>query len=132
MPPVCLLFHNAFRDITVLKREYAKLVEAKWFVAGTDYHAIIYHEIGHFLAEVYRIDGLGIAKKITGIQSTPALMDYLEENLSGYAASFEDGSEIISECFASVFGSSVENDFALRFVGECDKLIAKKGGLMQP
>ena len=122
---------DAYRDITRLKQEYDRLVQSKWFVAGTDYHAIPYHEIGHFMEETYNIDGLRIAKQITGIQSTPELMEYLKDNLSEYAACFEDGSEIISECFSSVFGSSVENDFALRFVGECDKLITKKGVLRQ-
>lgn len=64
-----------------------KLVESKWFVAGTDYHSIIKHEIGHVVANKYNIDGLVLGK------------------------------EIISECFAGcVYGSGLLNEFALKFV----------------
>ena len=118
---------NAYRNTQILAEEYDKLVEAGWFVKGTDYHSIIKHELGHVISNAYKIDGLEIAKRITGIDSMQELMLYLEDNLSSYSGYFEDGSEIISECFASVYGSNKKNDFALQFVEECSKIISKGG-----
>lgn len=113
---------NAYRDVSILKAEYDKLVESKWFVAGTDYHSIIKHEIGHVVANKYNIDGLALGKEITGISKDAYLLEYLEDKLSKYAASYEDGSEIIAECFASVYGSDLLNEFALKFVEKCGKI----------
>ena len=118
---------NAFRDTKMLAEEYAKLVEERWFVQGTDYHAIIKHELGHIISNAYNIDGLEIAKKVSGLESTIELKEYLENILSEYSIAYDDGSEIISECFSSVFGSYKKNEFALKLVKECDSIIAKKG-----
>lgn len=114
---------NAYRDIQCLKREYQFLVESGWFVNGTDYHAIIKHEIGHVVANIYGIDGLEIAKKVSGISSNSKLMCFLEDTLSQYAGSYSDGTEIISECFASMYGKECKNEFVLQFLNECFKLI---------
>lgn len=119
---------NAFRDITRLAEEYAKQVAVGWFVAGTDYHAIIFHEIGHAVSNCYGIDGMAIAKKITGLTSDAKVLEYCMENLSEYSGSYDDGSEIISECFASVYNSKEKNDFALKFVEECVKIISESRG----
>ena len=116
---------DAFRDIEVLRAEYEKLEKESWFVKGTDYRSIIKHETGHVVANLYGIDGLEIAKKITGINSITELMMYLENNLSLYASEYEDGSEIISEVFANVFGTDDPSEFSLRFMDECDKIKEK-------
>ena len=52
-------------------------------------------------------------------------MEYIEANLSRYAASMDNGQEIISECFSSVFGEK-NNEFALDFLEECDSIILKR------
>lgn len=109
---------NAFRSVERLKQEYKKLAEEGWFVKGTNYRSIIKHEVGHVVANVYKINGLKLSKTITGIDSTEKLMEYLYDNLSNYAGSFEDGEEIISECFSCVF-SGVHNEFALCFLELC-------------
>ena len=92
---------NAFRDIERLQEEYKKLVNEGWFVKGTDYKAIIHHEFGHVVAETYKIDSLKIACEITGL-SVIETLDLVEPQLSLYATSYEDGSEIISEVFADM------------------------------
>lgn len=116
---------DAFRDAEVLRAEYEKLEKERWFVKGTDYHSIIKHETGHVVANLYGIDGLEIAKKLTGINSTTELMMYLENNLSLYASEYEDGSEIISEVFADAFGTDNPSEFSLRFMDECAKIKEK-------
>ena len=117
---------NAYNDIERLADEYEKLVNEGGFVRGTDYHSIIKHEIGHVISNLFKVDGLEIAKTITNNQSTAEIMCYLENNLSVYSGAYKDGSEIISECFASVYGSSEMNNFALRFIDECDKIVIDK------
>ena len=109
---------KAYRNTKKLSEEYSKAVEDGWFVRGTDYHAIIKHEIGHVVANAYGHDCIQVASKCTGIKKNTKLMEYIEENLSLYAISRSDGSEIISECFASVYGSEKPSDFALKFVEE--------------
>lgn len=78
------------------------------------------------MANLYGINGLDIAKKITGINSNIELMVYLEKNLSLYASEYEDGSEIISEVFSDVFGTGNPSEFSLRFMDECDKMKEKR------
>ena len=56
------LNENAYRDVSLLQNEYQKSVNKGWFVQGTDYRAIIHHEFGHTLADVYKIDPLKIAE----------------------------------------------------------------------
>ena len=116
---------DAFRDINILRKEYDKLAREGWFVKGTDYRSIIRHETGHVVANTYSIDGLEISKKITGFSSTSELMEYLKDNLSTYASEYEDGLEIVSECFSGVF-SGLNNEFALKVVDECDRIKSKK------
>ena len=39
---------NAFRNAEALKEDYAKMMESGFFVHGTSYKDIIYHEMGHY------------------------------------------------------------------------------------
>ena len=118
---------NAFRNPDYLAEEYGKLERSGWFVKGTDYHAIIKHEIGHVVGNLDNINGMDIAMKITGMGKKET-MSYVKQNLSEYAGSFVDGSEIISEVFADVYGSEHPSEFSLRFIEECAK-IKKRGGV---
>ena len=112
---------DAMRDKTKLVEEYKKLADIGWFVKGTDYHSIIYHEIGHIIGDKYKIDGFGIAKSISQLSGDDEVFDYVEENLSEYSISQLDGSEIISEVF-SAYKSGIEKDFILTFIKMCDIL----------
>lgn len=81
--------------------EYKKAMESGWFVKGTDYHAIVHHEFGHVIADVYKLDSLKIACEITGMKPFD-LFPWLYDNLSQYSAGYLDGGEIISEVFADM------------------------------
>ena len=121
---------NAYRDISRLKDEYEKLVKKKWFPQGTDYHALIAHEMGHVIHNHYpELEPVEIAKIISGESTQSGLKVFLRNHLSYYAASIDNGDEIIAECYACVL-TGVNNSFALQFVEECDKVIEKirKGG----
>lgn len=48
--------------------------------------------------------------------------------MSLYAAYYKNGQEIISESYACVL-TGVDNDFALQFVQECNKIINKRKGV---
>lgn len=116
---------NAFRDEKMLEDEYAKAVESGWFVNGTNYRSIIKHEIGHVIANKYKLNGLEIARNIIGAKGDSELLLYIKKHVSEYAQVNGDGSEIIAECFSSVL-SGQKNNFALKFIDECDKIIKKK------
>lgn len=110
---------NAFRNTKKLAEEYQKAVDEKLFVQGTDYHSIIKHECGHVYANKQNIDSMEIAKEILQMETRTEVQDWVADNLSRYAGQYDDGSEIISECFSSVFGSSKTNGFALNFIRKC-------------
>ncbi len=104
---------DAYRDVDILRAEYQKSVKEGWFVKGTDYRAIIHHEFGHIVANVYKIDSLKIACEVTGL-SPKQTLDWLKKNLSAYASSFADGGEIISEVFADL-STGKPSDFSRKF-----------------
>ena len=112
---------DAMRSKTKLAEEYKKLADKGWFVKGTDYHSIIYHEMGHIRGDKYKIDGLQVAKRIFPNNNKEELRDYLEKNLSQYSVSQLDGSEIISEVF-SAYSQGIKSEFVLKFIKICDIL----------
>ena len=117
---------DAYRNLEKLEEEYQKLVEKNWFPQGTNHHALIAHEIGHVIHHHYpEIDPVEITMRISGERTRTGMIVYIRDNLSKYAAEYADGREIISECYACVL-TGVNNEFALKFVAECDKIIKKK------
>jgi hypothetical protein len=54
-------------------------------------------------------------------QIDAALSRGKSENVE-YSAAYADGSEIISECFASVYGSKKTLNFALMFIEKCGNM----------
>ena len=63
--------------------------------------------------------------RISGKKTSTSLAQYLTEHLSEYSATKLNGEEIISECYACVL-TGVNNEFALKFTAECDKIIKQK------
>jgi hypothetical protein len=122
-PYLIHLNEKAYRDRDALAEEYAKCVADGWFVAGTDYHHIIYHEFGHVIGEYYRIAGMTIAAKILnrGFNQT---VQFLRRNLSKYSVDQEG--EVVSEMMSASIKPNVD-EFVLNFIDECDKIILKKG-----
>lgn len=115
---------NAYRSLDALKKEYEKREEKNFFVKGTDYRAIPYHEMGHIIADIFNINPLDLAKKITGLQDEKDVLDRMIEVLSEYASKL-GGDEIIAECYSAVL-SGINNEFALKFTQECDKIILEE------
>ena len=110
---------DAFRNKEKLALEYNKLADSGWFVKGTNYNSIIFHECGHIFEEKYSADGLGIAKEVLKTEKKIVLQDFLSNNLSEYAA-FKLKTEIISETFSAYFGRNVNDDFILQFIKKCN------------
>ena len=115
----------AFRNMEALAKDYAQQAQSGWFVKGTDYRSIIYHELGHAVANVYQLSPMKIAAEVLGTDKASKILVYVSDNLSKYAGSLHNGLEIISEAFSAVYGG-VNNNFALRFLEECDKIIDKR------
>ena len=103
----------AYRDVNLLTAEYQKDVADGWFVKGTTWRAIIHHEFGHVVANVYKLAPLKIACEITGLKPVETLK-FLGANLSKYAGLKLDGSEIISEVFADISTGNA-CDFSRKF-----------------
>ena len=110
---------NAFRDSAKLAEEYSKLANDKWFVKGTDYGAIIKHEIGHMYQTKHKLSDETIvdaALRVSGQPDRKSLFRFLTDTLSEYAGSYKDGSEIISEVFADYYGSKEPTAFSVAFM----------------
>jgi hypothetical protein len=122
-PQLIHLNEKAYRDRDALAAEYALCVADGWFVAGTDYHHIIYHEFGHVLGDYYRINVISITQIIFGLDSK-TIITKLRKELSKYSVDIEG--EIISEMISASMKSDPE-EFVLNFIDECDKIITKKG-----
>ena len=123
-PNVIYFNKDAYRDIKALEAEYAKKADQGWFVKGTDYRAIPYHEMGHMIEGVFGIDSVDIAKDILGTTTQADTLEKLMEDLSQYAGK-PTGDEIMSECFAAAFGGA-KNEFALKFVDRCNIIISRR------
>lgn len=108
-----------------LKSEYESAMEQNKFVYGTDYRSVIRHEIGHVVANIYKIDPFEIARKVLPNMNKTQIKEYIRDNLSIYASEYDDGREFISESFSAYY-SKVNNDFAEKYVEECKNYI--KGG----
>lgn len=91
----------AFRDKNILAKEYNEMAKDGWFVKGTDYNSIIYHELGHVVSNVYGLSSKKIAMSL--VPHNVEFIDFIKTNLSEYASKIENGKEIISEIFSSVY-----------------------------
>ena len=115
---------DAYRSLDALENEYKKREEKYFFVKGTDYREIPYHEMGHIIADIFNINPLELALRLTGAENEKVLREELKSKLSEYASKI-GGDEIIAECYSAVL-SEIDNEFALKFVKECDKIILEK------
>jgi hypothetical protein len=92
------------------------LANSGWFVKGTDYCSIIYHEIGHIYEKLHKISISQTQEHIKVIFKTDSIekaLKILAINLSQYSA-LADG-EIVSEMFSAYF-SGRNDDFILTFI----------------
>ena len=124
-----------YNDSSILEQNYFNLVRDGFFVQGTTYLDIIYHELGHVVSNVYHLDALLIAKEAFGLDSVPKIIIKARNELSLYSvntynsiitgrAEF-DGSELIAECFCGYYSKS-GNEFAKKYVDMCKDIIMKE------
>ena len=114
-----------FADVDEMQEEYADGVAKRRFVKGTDWRAIARHETGHVVANLYHINPMEIARAIRAGKSRARILEDLEDDLSLYSAEYEDGREIISECF-SAFYSKTGNPFAEEYVALCKEVVSNE------
>ena len=112
-PHMLRLNEAAMRSKSKLAEEYKKLADEGWFVRGTDYKSIIYHEMGHMFEMRHKIDGLQIAQEIFGNISKAETKKILENNLSQYSTDRPD--EVTSEIFSAYF-TGRRDEFILNFM----------------
>lgn len=115
-----------FNNWEYLTMEYQMLSGEGKFVTGTNYRSIARHELGHIVANVYNLTPLEIAKEIKSEMESAEILEFLQENISQYAADYEDGRECISECFSAYY-SNIDNSFAKEYVNKCKEIIDKEG-----
>lgn len=115
---------NAYRDTKKLSEEYNKLMDSGWFVSGTDYRSIIRHETGHVVENTYKLNGMDIAKKITGEKLDANVVVTLKKELSKYAS--QQSGEIISEAFSGAYSSGEKNEFALQLLEHLGIIISER------
>jgi hypothetical protein len=126
-PHIVRLNADAYRSKSALQVEYGKLADEGWFVKGTTYQSVIYHEIGHMVADVYGIDGLAVMKDVLGTDSAAETLLWCKNNLSEYSFK-SDGSEIISEMFSAFYGINNPPQEVVDFMARCDKMILDRRG----
>lgn len=111
-----------FNDRNYLEKEYELLAQMGKFVKGTSYRSVIRHELGHVVANIYKLDPMEIAKSIFPQKSEFKILEYVHDNISQYAADYEDGTEFISECFSAYYGNT-KIPFVVKYVKRCKELI---------
>jgi len=123
---------NAFRNKEKLAEEYSKLERKKWFVKGTTYKSIPKHEMGHLYQSFHKISdetiieiALRCARQVApekNLNKNTLFKEFFKTDFSGYAGSFDNGSEIISEVFSDFFSNDNPNEFSKLFMNELMKL----------
>ena len=114
-----------FNNREYLSNEYKMLADSGKFVRGTDYRGVTRHELGHVVANIYGIKPMDIAQTIMPKAGNAEILKYVKDYLSLYSADYEDGREIISECFSAYYGG-VGISFVTEYV-ECCKRLVKEG-----
>ena len=115
-----------YSKLEILIRDYNVGVYEKRFVKNTDWHSVIKHEVGHVVANIYKLKPMEIAKSILNMEREIEILEYLTDELSLYSTELEDGTEIISESFSGYYGNA-GNDFADKYVKRCIEIISEGG-----
>lgn len=102
---------NIFNNKDYLEREYQMMTDMGTFVKETSYRSVIRHEVGHVVANIYGLNPMNIAMQVLQMNTENDVLEYVMNNLSLYAAEYEDGREIISESFSAYY-NGVDNLFA--------------------
>lgn len=106
-----------FSDLIMLEDDYQEGVVEGRFVKNTNWRSIIRHEVGHVVCNLYSINPIMIAEELLE-ESTDVVLITLMDELSIYSCEYDDGREIISECFSGYYSKS-GNEFADKYVRRC-------------
>lgn len=110
-----------FNDRLYLEEEYELLTRIGKFVKNTNYRSIIRHELGHVVANIYRLNPLMIARSIFPDKTNEEILQFIKSTLSLYAADYKDGREFISEYFSAYY-SQADVPFAAKYMNKCKEL----------
>lgn len=110
-----------FNDRLYLEEEYELLTRIGKFVKNTNYRSIIRHELGHVVANIYRLNPLMIARSIFPDKTNEEILQFIKSTLSLYAADYKDGREFISEYFSAYY-SQADVPFAAKYINKCKEL----------
>ncbi|WP_026887713.1 minor capsid protein [Clostridium beijerinckii] len=103
-----ILNKRVFDDSEYMKQMYDKLTNEGWFVKGTDYRSVIYHEIGHILNNKDKRLLKSVENDIRkrALDNNMKFNTYVMENISEYASITYNGynyeellPELISMCY---------------------------------
>lgn len=115
-----------YSNLEILTSDYDEGVAENRFVKNTNWRSVIKHEVGHVVANIYKLNPMEIAKDILDMEREIEVLEYLTDELSLYSTELEDGTEIISESFSGYY-SNAGNNFADKYVKRCIEII-KEGG----
>ena len=103
---------QAFRSKEALQNDYASSASTGFFVKGTEYESIAYHEMGHVIYNAFHFP---FAEKIVrGLESW---------KLSEYAT--KNDKEFIAEAYSATY-SEVNTDVALTLRKRCDRIVSER------
>ncbi|KHD34415.1 hypothetical protein NL50_17185 [Clostridium acetobutylicum] len=107
-----ILNKSVYDDTEYIKSEYSKYADKGWFVKGTDYRSVIYHESGHVLNK-----NKSLLRKITALINSKAKDEgitsdeYVLKYISNYALAkdwSENYSELLSEVISGCYNCNIE------------------------
>lgn len=107
----------ALRDKETLQKEYLAKVSEGWFVKGTDYKAIAYHEMGHVITNVKQIGYSKLWNDVLPGKTTAQRDSIIKKELSEYATT--DPREAIAEAFAAYTCVKNPTKLALQILERC-------------
>ena len=107
----------AFRDKDVLANEYAKKAAEGWFVRGTDYRSIAYHEMGHVLTNFGKARTSNVVRNVFPRMSPSEIDEALKNGLSEYAT--VNVKEAIAEAVSAYYSLANPPGLALTILRAC-------------
>lgn len=114
-----------FNNAEYLQNEYMMAEKEGEFVKGTNYRSVIRHELGHVVANMYKLNPMEIAKDLFPGKTQAEILEYIHDNLSLYASDYVDGREFISEYFSAYY-SNVDIPFATEYINKCKELAKER------
>ena len=107
----------AFRNKDVLFADYEERANSGWFVRGTDYRAIAYHEMCHVITNAGKARYSGLMEAMTRQNPDQNIVKMMEQDLSLYSAKAPQ--EAVAEAFVACTLLENPPDIALTILQFC-------------